>query len=121
MPKVSPVPFRIPIIDPRTQLIDRNWQQFFNALLERIGGVGDVPSNAELATAVTGDTPFDTMAIWHQVQQRIQDLEAQTLFTPAPRSTAIDTTDVLPERPVADMERLWTAVHDLEALIIWGN
>lgn len=34
--------FQIPLVNPRTGLIDRQWARFFNDLWQRTGGLGDV-------------------------------------------------------------------------------
>lgn len=47
MSKLSPVPYRIPMLDQNGR-ITRSWQQWFQSLLGRVGGTGDIATNSEL-------------------------------------------------------------------------
>lgn len=120
MAKLPPVPFRIPIADRRTLLIDRNWQQFFQAFLDRAGGVGDVSSNAELEMAVAGDTPFDSLALWQALAQRVTDVEALSSFVerlPSVQEAPLPFTDAT----VAALGTLAQQVQDLAVLEIFSQ
>jgi hypothetical protein len=47
---VSEILYRAPVVDLRTGLLSRPWQQYLAALLERAGGSGEQLTNADLAT-----------------------------------------------------------------------
>ena len=49
MAQLPPIPYRMPLLDTGG-FVNRNWAQFFEALLQRVGGTGDVMSNADLET-----------------------------------------------------------------------
>ena len=92
MADVSPIPYRIPMTDP-SGLVSRNWQQFFQSLLDRTGGVGDVPSNRELEL-ITTTTDFVDMARSAQLEKRIMGLERLiAVSNGVPRSSGLDRQD----------------------------
>ena len=57
---LPPVPYRIPIADPRSMLIERSWQQFMEALRIRVGGGDATPIDEQEAQQIQGifDTPW---------------------------------------------------------------
>ena len=69
MAEVSPIPYRIPVTD-NNGLVSRNWQQFFQSLLDRTGGAGTAPTNIDLdATATVTD--FVDMARASRLQRQV--------------------------------------------------
>ena len=86
MAEVSPIPYRIPVTD-HNGLVSRNWQQFFQSLLDRTGGVGTAPTNVDLDAAATV-TDFVDMARASRIQRQVdrhEQLLAVSNGVPRPR------------------------------------
>ena len=117
MSMLSPVPYRTPMID-RNGLIDRNWQQFFQALLERVGGVGDVSPNNELEQSVTTDVGNESLALIVQTQRMLSDLEALQAFDGLVAQTTQETEslDIFQGLSQADLQNLREHITNIEAV-----
>lgn len=81
------IPPRVPLIEPRTGLISREWYLFFQGVFDRIGGansegIGDVVDAINVATASARPAPTQQLA------QAISDLAAavNAAREPVPRN-----------------------------------
>ena len=120
MATLPAVPDRIPIVD-QNGLISRNWQQFFEALLRRVGGTGDVLSNSDVQIRLETDGTPEPLAKLEALRRQVQDLEALTVFlagSPAPMTEASSFS--FGGASVADVEAVRQRLADVEALTIFS-
>lgn len=82
MAKMPPIPLRVPVVDRRTLLLDRNWQQFFQALLVRTGGVGEAPTNLELQADDTQEVGAQTVAALAALEQELRGVQQLPVALP---------------------------------------
>ena len=82
---VSAQPARIPLVDPKTGLITREWMRFFEAMFVRVGGAHG-QSNDELAVDMHDDSGIEEIKL---DQFRLRDelnqlppVQAQALDSP---------------------------------------
>jgi hypothetical protein len=118
MPTLSPIPYRVPIVDKRTGTIDRNWQQWLEALLTRIGGTGDLDRIGDLEALLTADAAA-VRAQLHGMAADIADLTAFAVFGSVPGREE-ESTDIFAGLSVAEGQRLSEAIQDAETLNIFS-
>jgi hypothetical protein len=75
--KLTPSPNRQPIADPRTGRVTREWQQWFDRLYARAGGI-ETDTNAELAGAMD-EAEADIAAVQTQVTVIQNDVAVEQL------------------------------------------
>lgn len=118
MARVSPIPYRIKVLD-QNGLIDRNWQQFFQAMLDRLGGVGNVPSNDELAT--DGTRLFDDgLAQLTGLRQDLGAMAALNAFEASAIVAKEELVELFATPTQAEIEHALRVVRDAEALNLFG-
>jgi hypothetical protein len=83
MSSVNKQPVRVPLVDPNTGVITREWYRFFEQLFVRVGGeVG--PTNNELDNGLQFDVRESEAA---EITKRLNDLER--LFHVSDTSAAV--------------------------------
>lgn len=117
--ELSPIPYRIPVVNRQTGLLDRNWAQWFEALLLRVGGVGTVDSAADIEALFTPEAA-QVQAQLPGIQSLIEDIQTESIF-----GDPVVVVEQLDESPfedatVASVDRLEAAIKDLEALTLWS-
>jgi hypothetical protein len=121
MSDLSPIPYRVPPIQGHPGRISRNWAQFLEALLARIGGAGDIITLADLATAIESGLGTEGLqALVAALTQRLAGAEVLGAFGPTP----IPAPDVLPEfadATVASQDALRSDLTDIEALTLFSG
>jgi hypothetical protein len=125
MAKIPPIPYRVPLLDQRSGLLDRNWTEWFQALLDRIGGTGDIPGNDTLASLLSGQS-LAVQTAFAAVSQAIQDGDSLAIFEPdgirrqpADPFSLHDLLDSSQSYLHAVDARLTRRLHDLEALEVF--
>ena len=121
-PNATPTPItppRVPLIDPRTNLIDRAWYMFFLSLLNAATAVYDDPTqlgpdsvsliasydaallsvNQELQTLPSDSDLVSQIA---ELQKQIEGLQAQPIFDIATISASINALSTAPVTVTAD-------------------
>ena len=117
--ELSPIPYRVPIADANG-LIDRNWQQWFEALLARVGGVGDVGSVDELEAASEGNEFNEEHATLAHLERALDNLNALQIFGNAiPQVRVRDDVDFDTPTP-AELHVLRERVQNLETLSVFA-
>lgn len=105
MPMLPPIPYKAPLLD-RAGLVTRPWQQWFERLLQRVGGTGDVPANDELEASVLSDPVSEPLVLVHRVERQLKDLETTVVFEGGTK---------------AELHALRQELHDLETLAVFGD
>ena len=115
MSELSPIPYRVPIATPNG-LIDRNWQQWFEALLARVGGTGDVTPVDEVAASSEGNEFNEDHAALTRLERMVQDLTSLQVFSDV-------MTQIVQEAPVefvavspAELHALREQIQNLETM-----
>ena len=119
MAELSPIPYRVPIADANG-LIDRNWQQWFEALLMRVGGVGDVPTVAEVASASEGNEFNEDHASLMRLERTVQDLAVLHVFSETVTQVVQDDTVDFDTPTLADLHVLRERIQNLETLSVFA-
>ena len=123
MTELSPIPYRVRIID-QNGLITRNWQQFFESLLRRVGGVGAMPDLGEVGNgAVAGDEFDPGLARADAMQQALTDLEMLMVMEGLGSAMSPDLLgdgDVFGAPLVSAIEALRQKIEDIEALTLFS-
>lgn len=121
MADLSPIPYRVKIADPNG-LITRNWQQFFEALLRRVGGAGTTPSLDEINATATTESDFSSgVARAEALRGALADLEALVVMSDAVSTIAPpDSIDLFEVPTPAEVEKLRQALRDLEAITLFS-
>ena len=120
MADVSPIPYRIPVTD-HSGLVTRNWQQFFQSLLDRTGGVGAAPSNTDLDVTTTV-TDFVDMARASRLQRQLdrhEQLLAVSNGVPSPKPQ-IPTLGIFEGATTASVDTLREELRRTEILNIFS-
>lgn len=80
MVMLPPIPYNVPLLDGRG-LVSRNWQQFFEQLLRRVGGTGDLASlDNVVLDPISSDMTLEPVAQLAAMRQRLDDLETFDAF-----------------------------------------
>ena len=82
MALLPPIPYRSPMLDP-AGLVTRNWQQFLEALLVRVGGIGDITPNDELEIGLISDTANENMALLTRLEREINAVQDDSVISRA--------------------------------------
>lgn len=120
MAELGPILYRTPIAD-QTGLVSRPWQQWFESLLARVGGVGQVPALDETAAASEGNEFNEEHALLVTLARQVADLEHLTFFAtppgPSPRDEALSLFEGVSH---AEMAQVKEQIHNLETLSIFA-
>ena len=119
MADLSPIPYRSPMLDARG-LVTRNWQQWFEALLMRVGGANDTPGLDEVDAASEGNEFNEDHAVLARLERALTNLDALQIFGNAiPQARVLEAVDFDTPTP-ADLHVLRERVQNLETLSVFA-
>jgi hypothetical protein len=98
MSKLNAQPFRVPLVDPRTGILTREWSLYFSQLFERVGG-SDGQSTNELIVDLHDDAGIE------EIKFDVYRLRDELNTTPAPQG-AFFTPEADPHARIEALEAL---------------
>jgi hypothetical protein len=109
MAQVSAQPARIPLVDPNTGLITREWMRFFEAMFIRVGGTHG-QSNDELTIDMHDDSGIEEIKLdQYRIRDELWTFPAQ-LQTQAPDVNESGRFEAL-EAEVAELRKQLDAIN----------
>ena len=114
MAQLSPIPYRTPLLDERG-LVTRNWQQWFEGLLARVGGANDTPALDVVDASNIANEFVDGVGIAAQFQTDLEALALLQAFEDVPSLPLGDDLDFETPSP-AQLEAVARRLNDLEIM-----